>query len=638
MNKVVKHSLLTDFDIYLFRSGKHQKIYEKMGSHLMELDGKKGCYFAVYAPAAKSVAVIGDFNDWDGSDYGLHVRFDSSGIWEGFIPDVSKGAIYKYKLKSTIDNGNYEKCDPYARHTETPPFTASKVWEDNFQWGDAKWMKDRKNYNELNCPYSIYEVHLASWMKKMRPNKKETSLTYLEMADELVAYVKDMGFTHIELMPVMEHPYEPSWGYQVTGFYAPTSRFGPPEDLKYLISKFHEAEIGVILDWVPAHFPSDAFALANFDGSHLYEHPDRRKGYHPDWKSLIFNFERNEVRSFILSSAIYWMSEYHIDSLRVDAVASMIYLDYSRQEGEWERNEYGGNENLAAISLLKDVNAAVYKEFAGIHTIAEESTAFAGVTMPVDSGGLGFGMKWMMGWMNDTLDYFKKDPFFRKFHQNNITFSLAYAFSENFLLPLSHDEVVHGKGSIITKMPGDNWQKFANVRALYGYMFTHPGTKLLFMGNEIAQFDEWNFKKSIQWELLEYETHKGVQSLVRDLNHLYKSEPAMYMYQFEQKGFEWLDFSDHEKSLISFLRKADDADDTLISICNFTPESWKGYRLGVPQRGTWKIIFNTDDKKYGGSGFNEVVKYKSIKETSHGRMFSIDIDVPPLGVVVLKMD
>jgi len=437
---------------------------------------------------------------------------------------------------------------------------------------------------------------------------------------------------------VMEHPYEPSWGYQVTGFYAPTSRFGPPEDFKYLVSKFHEAEIGVILDWVPAHFPSDAFALANFDGSHLYEHPDRRKGYHPDWKSLIFNFERNEVRSFILSSAIYWMAEFHIDSLRVDAVASMIYLDYSRQEGEWEPNEFGGNENLAAISLLKDVNAAVYKEFTGVHMIAEESTAFAGVTMPVDSGGLGFGMKWMMGWMNDTLDYFKKDPFFRKFHQNNITFSLAYAFSENFLLPLSHDEVVHGKGSIVTKMPGDNWQKFANVRALYGYMFTHPGTKLLFMGNEIAQFDEWNFKQSIQWELLEYETHKGVQSLVKDLNHLYTSEPAMYIYQFEQKGFEWLDFSDHEKSIISFLRKADDADDTLICICNFTPESWKGYRVGVPQRGTWKIILNSDDEKYGGSGFNEAVKYESIKETSHGRMFSIDIDVPPLGVLVLKMD
>jgi 1,4-alpha-glucan branching enzyme len=638
MNKVIKHSLLTDFDIYLFRSGKHQKIYEKMGSHLTEIDGKKGCYFAVYAPAAQSVAVIGEFNDWDGTDYELHVRFDSSGIWEGFIPGVSKSAIYKYKIKSTIDGGNYEKCDPYARHTETPPFTASKVWQDDFKWKDAKWMKDRKNFNELNRPYSIYEVHLGSWKKKMRPNKKETSLTYLEMADELVAYVKDMGFTHIELMPVMEHPYEPSWGYQVTGFYAPTSRFGPPEDLKYLISKFHEAEIGVILDWVPAHFPSDAFALANFDGSHLYEHPDRRKGYHPDWKSLIFNFERNEVRSFILSSAIYWMAEYHIDSLRVDAVASMIYLDYSRQEGEWEPNEFGGNENLAAISLLKDVNAAVYKEFTGIHMIAEESTAFAGVTMPVDSGGLGFGMKWMMGWMNDTLDYFQKDPFFRKFHQNNITFSLAYAFSENFLLPLSHDEVVHGKGSIITKMPGDNWQKFANVRALYGYMFTHPGTKLLFMGNEIAQFDEWNFKKSIQWELLEYETHKGVQSLVRDLNHLYTSEPAMYMYQFEQKGFEWLDFSDHEKSIIAFLRKADDADDTLVCICNFTPESWKNYRVGVPQRGNWKIILNSDDKKYGGSGFNEVEKYESIKETSHGRMFSIDIDIPPLGVVVLKMD
>ncbi len=509
MDSVKKHSLLTDFDVYLFKSGKHFKLYEKLGAHLLTLEGEEGCYFAVYAPAAESVAVMGDFNLWNGKEYFLHVRYDSSGIWEGFIPGVKKGDCYKYKIKSTVDGGYYEKSDPYARHAETPPYTASKVWTDDFQWTDKHWMDNRKSKNELDKPYSVYEVHLASWKRIVEENNR--SLTYKEMAIELVNYVKDMGFTHIEMMPIMEHPYEPSWGYQVTGFFAPTSRFGAPEDLKYLIDQFHKADIGVILDWVPAHFPSDAFALAKFDGSNVYEHPDRRKGYHPDWKSLIFNYERNEIRSFLISSAIFWMGEYHADSLRVDAVASMLYLDYSREAGEWSPNEYGGNENLAAVSFIKDFNAAVYANFPGTHTIAEESTAFSGVTNPVDMGGLGFGMKWMMGWMHDTLDYFSKDAIFRKYHQNNITFSIVYAFSENFLLPLSHDEVVHGKGSIMRRMPGDEWQRFANLRTMYTYMFAHPGTKLLFMGNEIANMVNGILKKvcnGIYWNMNHTEAYK----------------------------------------------------------------------------------------------------------------------------------
>jgi 1,4-alpha-glucan branching enzyme len=633
---VIKHSLLTDFDIYLFKSGKHFNLYEKLGSHLATVDGQEGCYFAVFAPAADSVSVIGDFNLWNGGSHGLHVRFDSSGIWEGFIPGVKKGDKYKYKIKSTVDGGYHEKFDPFARHTETPPFTASKVWSDNYKWEDEKWIKNRAKHNELDRPYSIYEVHLNSWKRRTEENNR--SLNYKEHAEELVSYVKDMGFTHIELLPVMEHPYEPSWGYQVTGFFAPTSRFGPPEDFKYLVDQFHKAGIGVILDWVPAHFPSDSFALANYDGSHVYEHPDRSKGYHPDWKSLIFNYERNEIRSFLISSALFWMHEYHADGLRVDAVASMLYLDYSRNDGDWTPNEYGGKENLAAISLIKELNAALYEACPGTHMIAEESTAFAGVTQPVSSGGLGFGMKWMMGWMHDTLNYFKREPIHRKYHQNNITFSLVYAFSENFVLPLSHDEVVHGKGSILRRMPGDEWQRFANLRTLYSYMFTHPGGKLLFMGCEIGQYDEWNFKSSVQWNLTAFEPHKGVQSLIRDLNRLYTSEPALHQLQFDGNGFEWLDFSDHEKSLLSFIRKSHDADDSLIIICNFTPATWENYTVGVPTKGKWKVILNSDDEKYFGSGYKVKDEYPTTKSTSHGRIFSINVDIPPLCVLVLKND
>lgn len=634
MNQVIKHSLLTDFDIYLFKAGKHFKLYEKLGSHLITIDGQEGCYFAVYAPAATSVSVVGAFNLWNGGAHELHVRFDSSGIWEGFIPGVVKGDIYKYKIKSSVTGSYMEKADPYARHAETPPFTASKVWDSSYEWKDVEWMKTRKQKNSLQSPYSIYEVHLSSWKKKA---EGKLPLTYREMAVDLVKYVKDMGFTHIELLPVMEHPYEPSWGYQVTGFFAPTSRFGPPEDFKFLMDAFHQAGIGVILDWVPAHFPSDAWALAEFDGSHVYEHPDRRKGYHPDWKSLIFNYERNEIRSFLISSALFWMHEYHADGLRVDAVASMLYLDYSRNDGDWEPNEFGGKENLAAISLIKDLNTALYENFPDTHMIAEESTAFAGVTNPVDKGGLGFGMKWMMGWMHDTLNYFKREPVHRKYHQDNITFSMVYAFSENFVLPLSHDEVVHGKGSIIRRMPGDEWQRFANLRALYSYMFMHSGGKLLFMGNEIAQYDEWNFKQGIQWNLLEYPNHKGIQTLIKDLNNLYSTEPALYEYQFEQKGFEWMDFSEHEKSMISFLRKGENADDTLLIICNFEAKVHENYSVGVPSRGEWQVIFNSDDTKYGGAGTPINFSYESVKSSVHGRMFSVKLNVIPLGVLVLKM-
>ncbi|MFM2395140.1 MAG: 1,4-alpha-glucan branching protein GlgB, partial [Bacteroidota bacterium] len=468
---VEPYSLFSDFDIYLFRNGKHYELYKKFGAHLMSFEGEEGCYFAVYAPAAFSVSVIGDFNGWIGDEHKLLPRWDESGIWEGFIPNISRGTLYKYSITSNNRGLKFDKIDPFAFHFQTPPYHSSIVWDLEYDWKDEEWIKKREAKNALNSPYSIYEVHLGSWKK----HEDDNPFSYKLLKKELVTYVKEMGFTHVELMPVMEHPYDPSWGYQVTGYFAPTSRFGTPQDFMELVDEFHKSDIGVIMDWVPAHFPSDGHALSYYDGSHLYEHPDTRKGYHPDWKSLIFNFERNEIRSFLLSSALFWMEIYHSDSLRVDAVASMLYLDYSRKEGEWERNVYGGNEYLAAVSFIKDFNEAIYSKIKGVHTIAEESTAFAGVTHPVYAGGLGFGMKWMMGWMNDTISYFSKPPIYRKFHQDNITFSIVYSFSENFILPFSHDEVVHGKASMIYKMPGDEKEKFANLRALYGYMFTHPG-------------------------------------------------------------------------------------------------------------------------------------------------------------------
>jgi 1,4-alpha-glucan branching enzyme len=631
MADVLTHSLFTEFDINLFKAGKHYRLYEKLGSHFTEFDGQKGTYFAVWAPTAKAVSVIGDFNHWTEGEHPLFVRWDESGIWEGFIPGVNMGAIYKYKIHSHNNDIKTEKADPFARYCEQPPKTASVVWNDSYKWNDKSWMANRREKNGLDKPYSVYEVHLGSWKKK---NGWE-SLSYVEAATELVDYVQKMAFTHIEFMPIMEYPYDPSWGYQLTGYFAPTSRFGTPDEFKLLVDKFHQAGIGVILDWVPSHFPEDAHGLGFFDGSHLYEHPDRRRGYHPDWKSLIFNYGRNEVRAFLISNALFWLDQFHIDGLRVDAVASMLYLDYSREEGEWEPNMYGNNENLEAMSFLRELNEEVYKRFEGIQTIAEESTAFNGVSKPVNLGGLGFGMKWMMGWMHDTLEYFKKEPVYRRHHQNDITFSMTYAFTENFMLPFSHDEVVYGKKSLIYRMPGDEWQRFANLRLLFGYMFTHPGTNLIFMGGEFGQTSEWDFEKSLDWHLTEYDFHSGIQKLVQDLNSLYKKEPALYEKQFSPEGFDWIDYGDAENSVLTYIRKGHDEKNDLVIVCNMTPVPRKKYRIGVPKSKQLKLLFNSDDKNYGGSGVGKKT-VKPLKTIWHGYSHSIEVDLPPLGVLVYK--
>ncbi len=631
MGNVIPHSLFTDFDINLLKAGKHYRLYEKLGSHLTEVNGEKGVYFAVWAPSAKAVSVVGDFNYWLEGEHPLNVRWDESGIWEGFIPGLKKGTLYKYKIHSHLGDVKTEKADPFARYAETPPKTASVVWDAPFDWKDGGWMKNRTSRNSLDKPFSVYEVHLGSWRRK----GDNEFLTYREMAEALVSYVKDMNFTHVEFMPVMEYPFDPSWGYQLTGYFAPTSRFGPPEDFKALVDALHRNDIGVILDWVPSHFPEDAHGLGFFDGSHLYEHPDRRRGYHPDWKSLIFNYGRNEVRAFLISNALFWLDQYHVDGLRVDAVASMLYLDYSREAGEWEPNIYGGNENLEAISLLKELNQEVYEHYPGVQTIAEESTSFPMVSRPVSMGGLGFGMKWMMGWMHDTLEYFKKEPVYRKHHQNDLTFSMTYAFTENFMLPFSHDEVVYGKQSLLYRMPGDEWQRFANLRLLFGYMFTHPGTNLVFMGGEFGQSSEWNFQQSLDWHLLQYDFHKGIQELVRDLNTLYRSHPALYEKQFSPEGFQWIDYGDAENSVLTFVRKGNHRRDDLVVACNFTPVPREHYRIGVPKSRKLKEILNSDARKYGGSGM--VNGEASVSRTPwHGYEHSIEITLPPLGVTVFR--
>jgi len=628
--KTIAHSLFTDFDVSLFQAGKHFKLYEKFGAHPTKVDGKKGVYFSVYAPSASNVQVIGDFNEWDGSDYDLFVRWDSSGIWEGFIPGVKVGGHYKFNIFSTKDSRVRVKADPYAFKTEIMPLSASVIWSSSYKWKDKKWMnKVRSKKNAFGAPHSIYEVHLGSWKKQ-----EGNSLSYAELADELVSYVKEMGFTHVEMMPITEHPYYPSWGYLSTSYFAPTSRFGDPDELKTLVDAFHKAEIGVIVDWVPAHFPNDDFALADFDGSCVYEHFDRQKGFHPDWNSLIFNFERNEVRSFLISSAFYWLEQFHFDGLRVDAVSSMLYLDYSREEGQWSPNIYGGNEYLAAKDFLRDLNIAVYGTFPEVQMIAEESTAFPGVTKQAHQGGLGFGKKWMMGWMNDTLTYFARDPIYRRYHHNEISFSMTYAFSENFLLPLSHDEVVHGKGSILSKMPGDDWQQFANLRVLYSYMFAHPGDKLLFMGCEIGQRTEWNFNESIEWFVLENVSHKGIQTLIKDLNKLYTSEAAMHKSNFSSDGFEWISHDDYQNSVLAFERKS--KKESLIVVCNFTATVQEKYVIGVPEKGKYKVILNTDDVKYGGSGFSKKKTFNSKAKESHSKDNSLELILPPLGTIVLK--
>ncbi|RZS93843.1 1,4-alpha-glucan branching protein GlgB [Aquimarina brevivitae] len=634
MSNVQVHSLFTDFDINLFKAGKHYRLYEKMGSHIITHNGVQGTYFAVWAPSAKSVSVIGDFNYWDDKQHQLHVRWDKSGIWEGFIPHVGKGNLYKYKIYSHHRNVITEKADPYARRSEHPPKTASVVWEDDYQWQDTQWMQDRHKHNAINAPFSVYEVHLGSWKKKIEEYR---SLSYTELADELVAYVKEMQFTHVELMPVMEYPYDPSWGYQITGYFAPTARFGYPDEFKLLVDKLHQAGIGIILDWVPSHFPEDAHGLGFFDGSHLYEHPDKRRGYHPDWKSLIFNYSRNEVKSFLISNAIFWLDQYHVDGLRVDAVASMLYLDYSRDEGEWEPNKYGGRENLEAIEFMKELNKEVYSSYPDVQTIAEESTSFSMVSKPTFEGGLGFGMKWMMGWMHDTLIYMAKEPIYRKHHQNDLTFSMTYAFTENFMLPLSHDEVVYGKKSIACRMPGDEWQQYANLRVLYSYMFTHPGTKLLFMGAEFGQREEWNFQQQLDWYTLEYDVHKGIQQLIKDLNVLYKSRPELHELQFERTGFEWINYSDAENSVLSYLRR-DSAGNYLVVCCNFTPIPRSNYRIGLPDKGFLNEILNSDAQKYGGGGIVNKSKIKIEKKDWNYRNFSAEIAIPPLGAAIFTLE
>ena len=634
MSKVIAHNLFTEFDINLFKAGKHYKLYEKFGAHLITLNGVEGTFFAVWAPSAKQVSVIGDFNFWKEGEHLLNVRWDESGIWEGFIPNVGKGSTYKYKIQSNTNGIVTEKADPYARRYEHNPKTGSIVWEDDYSWKDTKWMKSRKKNNALDAPFSVYEVHLGSWKKQIEENR---FLSYVELADQLVDYVKEMNFTHVELMPIMEFPYDPSWGYQVTGYFAPTSRFGYPEEFKLLVDKFHQNDIGIILDWVPSHFPEDAHGLGFFDGSCLYEHPDKKKGYHQDWKSLIFNYGRNEVKSFLISNALFWLDQYHADGLRVDAVASMLFLDYSREEGEWDPNIYGGRENLEAIAFMKELNEAIYGSFPDVQSIAEESTAFPGVSKPVFLGGLGFGMKWMMGWMHDTLQYFSKEPIYRKHHQNDITFSMTYAFTENFMLPLSHDEVVYGKSSILGRMPGDEWQRFANLRLLYGYMFTHPGTKLLFQGLEIGQSEEWDFQKSLDWHLLEHKPHKGLQAYIKAINKLYKTEPALHQKQFSNEGFEWIDYGDAEHSVLVYIRKGNTPKDNLIVACNMTPVPLENYRIGVPKKGQLTQLFNSDDTIFFGTGdFNNNKALITQAKLWHTRKNSTEITIPPLGMVIFK--
>lgn len=628
-------SLLSEFDIHLFREGKHYKLYEKLGSHLMEFSGEKGVLFAVWAPNARNVSVIGDFNDWDRQKNRMIPRNDESGIWEVFIPEAKKGSIYKYFLQSN-SGFEVEKGDPYAFMWETPPNTASVVWDLENSWSDSEWLNKRQSKSQQAQPVSVYEMHLGSWKRK--PEEDSRSLTYEELAEQLPAYLKEMGFTHVEFMPVMEHPFFGSWGYQITGYFAPSSRFGTPQEFMQLIEALHKEGIGVILDWVPSHFPGDQHGLHFFDGTYLYEHEDPRKGFHPDWQSYIFNYGRNEIRSFLISNALFWLDKFHTDGLRVDAVASMLYLDYSRKEGEWEANEYGGRENLEAINFLKEFNEVVYSEFPDVMTIAEESTAWPKVSKPTFDGGLGFGMKWMMGWMHDTLEYFQKDPIHRKHHQNTITFSTNYAFSENFMLPLSHDEVVYGKQALLEKMPGDWWNKFANLRTLYTYMYSHPGTKLLFMGAEFGQTSEWNHDSSLDWHLTEHDLHQKMQKTVQELNRLYQTEPALYQKSFDPEGFSWIDFNDSENSIISYLRMGNDPEDTILVVGNLTPVPRENYRIGVPAGGAWKEIFNSDDSKFGGSNTKNEGKIETSEVPMHHQENSIVLNLPPMAMIYLKKE
>ncbi len=626
--------VLTDFDLHLIGEGKHYRTYEKLGAHLRAVNGAPGVHFAVWAPNARRVSLIGGFNHWDGRIHQMRLR-GTSGIWEIFIPGMPEGSLYKFEIRPNGGGPVRVKADPYAFLAEVRPKTASIVHDiSKYRWNDRAWVEERAKANPLDSPMSIYEVHLGSWRRV--PGEGNRPLTYRELARDLVPYVKEMGYTHVELLPVMEHPLDASWGYQVTGYFAATSRFGPPEDLMFLIDQCHQNGIGVILDWVPAHFPADDHALRQFDGTCLYEHEDPRKGFHQDWGTLIFNYGRNEVKNFLISNALFWLDHFHADGLRVDAVASVIYLDYSRRPGEWVPNAYGGNENLEAIAFIRELNEVVHREFPGAATIAEESTAWPAVSRPTYLGGLGFSLKWNMGWMHDMLDFMSKDPVHRKYHHGQITFGLLYAFTENFVLPLSHDEVVHGKRSLLDRMPGDFWQKFASLRLFYGFMHAYPGKKLIFMGGEFGQWWEWDEGSSLQWHLLEFDPHEKLRKYVRDLNALYRSLPALWEVDFHWEGFEWIDFHDADHNVIAFLRRARDGRDFLAAVCNFTPVPQHGYRIGVPEPGFYREILNSDSEHYGGSNVGNIGGVTAEPTPWQGRPFSLSLTLPPLAAIWLR--
>jgi 1,4-alpha-glucan branching enzyme len=628
-------SLLTPEALHLFNEGTQYRAYRLLGSHVLTDRGEPGTHFAVWAPNAGSVSVVGDFNGWSRDRHPLRPTGDS-GIWEGFVPGIRQTAIYKYAVRSRRDGRVFEKADPYAIHAENPPKTGSIVWDLVYEWGDVEWMRTRAARNSLGAPMAIYEVHLGSWMRVVEDGNRW--LSYRELAPRLADYCERMGFTHVELLPVMEHPFYGSWGYQGTGYFAPTSRYGTPQDLMFLVDHLHQRAIGVILDWVPSHFPTDGHGLSYFDGTHLYEHEDPRLGFHQDWKSYIFNYGRHEVRSFLMSSAFYWLDAYHVDGLRVDAVASMLYLDYSRRAGEWIPNPYGGRENLEAIHFLRHFNEAIFREHPDVQTIAEESTSWPAVSRPLYVGGLGFGLKWDMGWMHDTLQYMAQDPIHRKWHHNKITFRMLYAFHENFVLPLSHDEVVHGKGSLLGKMPGAGWEEFANLRALFAYMYGQAAKKLLFMGGEIAQRTEWNHDASLDWHVLAHESHAGVQRWVADLNRLYRAEPALHELDCDPTGFEWVDCNDAEQSLLAFLRRGRSNADLILVVCNFTPVLRSNYFVGVPRGGLWREMLNSDGREYWGRGHGNLGGVEAQPLPAHGRPFSLTLTLPPLGVVFLKSE
>ncbi len=625
-------TLFSENDVRLFKSGDYFGLYEKLGSHTIKHNGILGTHFAVWAPGARAVSVMGDFNDWDSRSDLMQAGAEASGVWEIFIPGVKKGNLYKFNIKPLSSKDNIIKSDPFAFYCELSPKTASVVWDLEYAWGDSTWMKNRKEKNSLEQPFSIYEIHAGSWRRDKEQNDRQ--FNYRELADVLVEYIKETGFTHIELLPIMEHPFYGSWGYQVTGYFAPTSRYGTPQDLMYLVDIMHQNNIGVILDWVPSHFPDDPHGLSRFDGTYLYEYEDPKQGFHPDWKSLIFNYNRNEVSGFLINSALFWLDKYHIDGIRVDAVASMLYLDYSRKEGQWIPNRYGGNENLEAIRFIKKLNETIYARFPDVQAIAEESTAWPAVTRPTNLGGLGFGMKWNMGWMHDTLEYFKKDPVHRKFHQKDLFFSFHYAFSENFVLPISHDEVVYGKKSLLEKMPGDKWQKFANMRTLLSYMFCFPGKKLIFMGIEFAQLGEWDHDGSLAWSLLGSRKHEGVFEMVCDLNRLYRGEVALHSNDFKYENFELLDSGDGDQGILSFLRKSNSS--VVLAVCNFTPVPRTSYRISLPVGGIYIEIFNSDSENYGGSGYGNSGNIETKNTGLHEKSFFISVNLPPLAMILLK--